>query len=150
MRAFESAADLVAAAGSELGHSEWHVVSQQLIDDFAGITGDRQWIHVDPARAAAGPFGTTVAHGFLTLALIPMLVRETFRVEAAQMAVNYGLDRVRFPAPLASGSEIRAEVRIRAVARDGTRVRVTSEVVVTARGAARPCCVAELVTLFIF
>ncbi len=150
MRTFESAAELVSAAGAELGPSGWHHVTQRLIDDFADVTGDHQWIHVDRARAAAGPFGTTVAHGYLTLALIPTLLHETFRVNGAQMAINYGLERVRFPAPLPVESEIGAQVRIKAAIADGTRVRMTSEVTVAARGASKPCCVAEVVTLFIF
>lgn len=150
MRTFESAAELVSAGGAELGSSGWHRVTQKLIDDFADVTGDHQWIHVDRARAAAGPFGTTVAHGYLTLALIPIMLRETVRVDGAKMAMNYGLERVRFPTPLPAESEIRAEVRIASVAADGSRVRMTSEVTVAARGAPKPCCVAEVVTLFIF
>ena len=150
MRVFDSAASLLAAAGSELGEGEWHTVSQQLIDAFAEVTGDSQWIHVDRGRAAAGPYGTTVAHGYLTLALIPMLVREILRVDGARMAVNYGLDRVRFPTALPSDSAVRAHLRIKEASADSGRVRVLSEVTITARDAAKPCCIAETVTLFIF
>ena len=150
VRTFDSATDLIAATGTDVGHSGWHTVSQQLIDAFAEVTDDRQWIHVDAARAAAGPFGTTVAHGFLTLAMIPAMVRETFRVDGARMAINYGLDRARFPAPLPSGSEVRAQVRIKEATPDGRRVRVSSEVTIAARDATKPCCVAEIVTLFVF
>ena len=150
MRTFGSVAELASAAGSQLGHSSWHAVTQQLIDDFADATGDHQWIHVDRARAAAGPFGSTVAHGFLTLSMIPALARETFRVTGARMAINYGLERVRFPAPLPAESEIRAHLRIKDAAVGDDRVRMTTEVTIVARDAPKPCCVAEVVTLYIF
>jgi acyl dehydratase len=150
MRTFGSAAELVAATGADLGHSGWHRVTQLRIDSFADVTDDHQWIHVDRARAALGPFGTTVAHGYLTLAMIPALVGETLRVSGARMAVNYGLERVRFPAPLPAESEIRAQVRIRDAVAADDRVRVITEVTIQVRDAAKPCCVAEAVTLFMF
>ena len=150
MRTFRSADDLVAAAGADLGMSGWHTVSQGRIDAFAEVTDDPQWIHVDPVRAAAGPFGTTGAHGFLTLALIPVMVGEVLHVAGARLVMNYGLDRVRFPAPLPSGSEVRARVRILDATASAGRVRVNGEVTIAARGATRPCCVAETITLFVF
>jgi acyl dehydratase len=150
VRTFSSAAELLAASGTELGPSGWHRVTQEMIDAFADATGDHQWIHVDRERAAAGPFGTTVAHGFLTLALIPVLLRDILAVPGARLAVNYGLERVRFPAPLPAGSEIRARVRITAVSAEDGRVRMHSAVTIAARDAAKPCCVAEVVTLFVF
>jgi len=111
MRVFDSLDDLRFAAGTELGISEWHPVTQQRIDAFAEATGDHQWIHVDAERAAAGPFGTTIAHGFLSLALTPLLVREIYEVRGLRLAINYGANRVRFPAPLPSNSEVRARAR---------------------------------------
>src|ERR1700746_2130824 len=93
-------ADLEASVGREAGPTEWFVMDQSRIDGFADATGDHQWIHVDPERAAAGPFGSTVAHGFLTLSLLPLLVTQVYRVEGLSTEVNYGLNKVRFPAPV--------------------------------------------------
>ena len=150
MRVFHSAAELTSASGADLGHGPWRPVTQQRIDDFAAATDDHQWIHVDRERAASGPFGATIAHGFLTLSLIPSMLRELYTVEGTRMAINYGLERVRFPAPLPSGSEIRAGAVIRSAVADGDNVRVITQVTIEARGAAKPCCVAEIVTLFAF
>jgi acyl dehydratase len=107
--------DLEHHAGQDLGTSSWHVVTQERVDLFADATGDHQWIHVDRERAAAGPFGGTVAHGYLTLSLIPQLLAEVVEVTGADLAVNYGLNRVRFPAPLPTGSRVRASVECQAV-----------------------------------
>ena len=109
MKVFESVDELRAAAGEHLGYSDWHTVDQAQVTAFAEATGDRQWIHVDPERAAQGPFGTTVAHGYLTLSLLPMLVSQVYRVTGVRMGLNYGLNRVRFPAPLPTGSQVRAD-----------------------------------------
>ena len=146
VRVFESIADLAQAVGSPLGHSEWHVVRQAQVDDFADATGDHQWIHVDPARAATSPFGGTIAHGYLTLAMLPMLAAEIYRVEGVGTALNYGVDKVRFPAPLPVGSSIRAAAELVSatpVAGDGIQfvVRFTVE----ADGSERPVCVAETI-----
>ena len=111
MRVFDSVASLRAAAGEHLGYSDWHAVTQEQINQFADATGDHQWIHVDPELAAKGPFGTTVAHGYLTLSLIPMLVSEILRVDGVRMGINYGTNKVRFPAPLPVGSRVRAGSR---------------------------------------
>ena len=150
MRTFTSADELVAAAGQDLGTSDWHTVTQDQINAFADATGDHQWIHIDAQRAAAGPFGTTIAHGFLTLSLLPMLVHEVYEVVGARMAVNYGVNRVRFPAPLPSGSDVRAQVSIDSATVDGDRTQVVSRVTIAARDPGKPCCVAETVTLFYF
>ncbi|GIL30016.1 MaoC family dehydratase [Actinocatenispora comari] len=152
MRTFDSAAELLAAAGTDLGTSGWRPVNQGRIDAFADATGDRQWIHVDAERAAAGPFGTTVAHGFLTLSLLPMLLREVVEVRAAH-ALNYGLDRVRFPAPLPAGSRVRASATLLSAVAVGpveAGVQTTVRATVQADGAAKPCCVADLVTRYLF
>ena len=150
MRTFTSADELVAAAGQDLGTSGWHTVTQDQIKAFADATGDHQWIHLDAQRAAAGPFGTTIAHGFLTLSLVSMLAREVYEVRGARMVVNYGVNRVRFPAPLPSGSDVRAQVTIAEVTVAGDRTQVVSHVTVTARDADKPCCVADTVALFYF
>lgn len=107
MKTFASIDDFAAAAGEELGVSGWSVVEQDRIDQFAEATDDHQWIHVDPNRATDGPFGRTIAHGFLTLSLIPKFHHEIYGVEGVRMAVNYGLDKVRFIAPVLEGSRVR-------------------------------------------
>jgi len=149
VRTFASPQDLLGEAGADLGHSPWHRIDQSMIDAFADATGDHQWIHVDAERAAAGPFGATVAHGYLTLALVPQLVREVYAVEGAQMAVNYGLNRVRFPAPLRSGSSIRARVVIDEATQVGEAVQLTATVTIEIQGEAKPACVAETVSRFL-
>jgi acyl dehydratase len=110
MRTFESLAAFRAAVGTTLGTSEWFEINQARVDAFADATLDHQWLHVDPQRAQNGPFGGTVAHGYLTLALIPHLTRDTYHIENIAMGVNYGLDKVRFPAPVRVGSLVRARV----------------------------------------
>ena len=107
MTSFEHLADLQSRVGEEVGVSEWITVDQNRIKLFADATGDHQWIHIDAERAAKGPFGTTIAHGFLTLSLLPEMSASAFQVLDTRMGVNYGLDRVRFPAPVPSGSRLR-------------------------------------------
>jgi len=144
MRVFESLAELRPLVGQEIAVSDWAEVTQQRIDQFAEATGDRQWIHVDPQRAAQGPFGTTIAHGFLTLSMMPMFAENAIEFRGVRMSVNYGLNRVRFMAPVPVGSELRARFRIVAVddiADNG--VQVTTEVTVERKGSDRPVCVAE-------
>lgn len=148
MRVFESLADLKSAVGGHLGYSDWHVVSQEQVSAFADATGDHQWIHVDPERAAQGPFGTTVAHGFLTLSLIPMLAQEVYQVGGVRMGVNYGLNRVRFPAPLPTGSQVRAGIRTLSIEDIEGGVHMVNEVTIEREGGDKPCCVAETVTRF--
>jgi acyl dehydratase len=132
--------------GSELGPTSWIDVTQERIDAFAAATDDPQWIHVDPARAAEGPFGTTIAHGFLTLSLtVPML--DEVLPEGGAMSVNYGTNRVRFTAPVPSGSRIRGRFRILDVTDDALGTRATIEAIVECEGIEKPVCVAELVVL---
>ncbi len=149
MRVFESLDELREAAGAELGVSGWQEVTQQQIGTFADATGDHQWIHVDAARAAAGPFGSTIAHGFLTLALTPMLLHEIYEVRGVAMAINYGANRVRFPAPLPSGSRVRARARLESVEDVAGGVQVVTHVEVECEGSGKPCCVADLVSRFL-
>ena len=145
---FDTRVDARSLRGAELGPSSWIDVSQERIDAFAGATGDPQWIHVDPERAATGPFGTTIAHGFLTLSLlVPMLYEVLPHGDA--MVVNYGVDRVRFPAPVRSGSRIRGRFRIVEVDADGGRSRLEIAATVQCEGIAKPVCVAELIVLLV-
>jgi acyl dehydratase len=149
MRVFESLDDLRGAAGTELGVSGWHDVTQQQIDAFADATGDHQWIHIDAERAAAGPFGTTIAHGFLTLALAPMLLHEIYEVQDVGMAINYGANRVRFPAPLPSDARVRAHARLETVDDVRGGIQVITHIEIEREGGDKPCCVADLVSRFL-
>ena len=135
--------------GLELGPSEWREVTQERIDAFAAATDDPQWIHVDPERAAAGPFGTTIAHGYLTLALLVPFAYELLPVEDAALTVNYGLNRVRFPSPVPSGSRVRARFRVEGVEEVTGGTQVTLAATVEREGAEKPVCVAELVFRFL-
>jgi acyl dehydratase len=149
VRIFSSLAEYTAAVGEHLGYSEWHEITQAQVSAFADATGDHQWIHVDPERAATGPFGTTIAHGYLTLALLPVLVAEIFRIENLTMAVNYGLDRVRFPAPVPTGSRIRAGAALRETKQTSLGQLTYSRVTVEIDGHTKAACVADTVTLLV-
>jgi acyl dehydratase len=131
--------------GLELGPSRWFDVPQERIDAFAETTEDRQWIHVDPARAAESPFGTTVAHGLLTLGLVIPITYELMPVEDARLAVNYGLNRVRFPAPVPAGSRVRGRLRIEDVTDLDGAVQVVAAATVEREGTEKPVVAAELV-----
>jgi acyl dehydratase len=132
--------------GQRLGVSPWIAVEQSRIDAFAAATLDPQWIHLDAKRAAAGPFGTTIAHGFLTLSLLPWMLERSFLVEGVGMRVNYGLNRVRFPAPVPVGSRLRGLVDLMACEPiDGGGLQITSLVSVQRQDSDKPVCVAESV-----
>ena len=150
MPTFQSPNDLRAAIGQELGPSDWLEIKQDRIDQFAEATGDFQWIHVDPSRAAAGPFGSTIAHGYLTLSLVPMLTREYYSVEGATMIVNYGLDRVRFVSPVPVGSRVRARSSIVEAADVKDAVQVTLRTTIELAGTDRPAAVVDGVTRVYF
>lgn len=147
MKVFESVEDVVAARGMELGTSAWVPIPQSRVDQFAEATGDRQWIHVDPDFARQGPYGGTIAHGFLTLSLIPWFGSQIFRFGFDNARVNYGLNKVRFPSPVPVGQRVRASVRIDEVAPIPTGHRVTFTYTIEVEGASRPACVAELLVL---
>lgn len=135
---------LVDNVGRELGVSEWHQVTQERIDEFADATGDRQWIHVDRARAAIeSPFKATIAHGFLTLSLTSSLIRSAMQFDGARMAINYGLNRVRFMAPVPSGSRVRGRFALASVEETGGAVQATWQVTIEREASEKPCCVAE-------
>lgn len=137
--------DLTALVGTHLGYSDFVTVTQDQVNLFADATGDHQWIHVDPERAAAGPFGGTIAHGYLTLALLPVLLSGVVRVDGVTMGVNYGTNRVRFSAPVPVGSEIRAGATLAAVEEVAGGVQVSLDVIVSVRDATKPSCVAQVV-----
>ncbi len=146
MRVFENLAELANCVGQEIAVSDWVEVTQQRIDRFAEATGDHQWIHVDPVRAAAGPFGTTIAHGYLTLSMLPMFYENAIELRGVRMSVNYGLNRVRFMAPVPAGSELRARFRLvscEEIANGG--LQVTTEATIERKGGDKPVCVAESV-----
>jgi acyl dehydratase len=142
---FASVADLRESVGKHLGYSDWHVIDQDRVNLFADATGDHQWIHVDPERARSGPFGGAIAHGFLTLSLIPLFMAEVYAVEGVRMAVNYGLNKVRFPAVLPVGRRARGGLELVEVSDVEGGVQVVARVTVEVEGGEKPCCVAESV-----
>ena len=145
MRRFANLEELAAQVGQPLADSDWILVDQARIDAFAEATADRQWIHTDPARAAQGPFGATIAHGFLTLSLLPALLADAYAVDNVRMSVNYGLNRVRFPAPLPAGSRVRARIKLLAFEPLAQGAQLTLEATIEREGHAKPVCVAEMV-----
>jgi acyl dehydratase len=146
MKVFEHLTDLRPLAGQELGESEWIAVDQARIDRFAEATGDHQWIHVDPVRAKAGPFGTTVAHGFLTLSLMPEMFATAFAVQDTRMGVNYGLNKVRFPAPVPVDSRLRGRFKLLGYEPIDGGAQLVVEVTIEREGSPKPVCVAESVS----
>jgi len=140
---YATLASLQALVGQPLGSSPWVTVDQRRIDLFAEATGDHQWIHLDAERAAAGPFGTTIAHGFLTLSLLPELAAKAMVVDDVKMGVNYGLNRVRFTAPVPSGSRVRGHLRLKAYDPIDGGALITMEVTIEREGSSKPACVAE-------
>lgn len=145
MNTYRRLSELQALIGANLGTSDWFGIDQARIDQFAAVTGDDQWIHVDPVRAAAGPFGATVAHGHLTLSLLPVMVRSAFKVGDVRMTVNYGLNRVRFPAPVPVGSRLRGHFKLMSFETIPGGAQVVVEVTAEREGHSKPVCVAESV-----
>ena len=143
MRSFEHLSDLQGQVGQELGVSDWISVDQHRIDLFAEATGDHQWIHLDAERAAKGPFGTTIAHGFLTLSLLPEMSASAFELRDTRMGVNYGLGKVRFPATVPSGSRLRGRFKLMKYEPLEGGAQLTVEVTMEREGADKPVCVAE-------
>jgi acyl dehydratase len=147
-RIFGSVDELRAAVGEQLGWTPWQEIDQKRIDLFAEATGDHQWIHVDPEKAALGPFGTTIAHGYLTLSLIPSLTPQLFSIEGVRMGVNYGVNKVRFPAPVPTGSRVRATAVVDDVSEVGGGFQLVTRVTIEREGGDKPVCVAETVARF--
>lgn len=149
MRHFASLDALAAAAGETLGTSDWVTVTQDAIDKFAEATGDHQWIHVDRERAKNSPFGTTVAHGYLTLALAPRLMDQIYNVDNIRLRINYGLNKVRFTEPVKSGARVRMTLKLLSVNRTQKGARVATEARFTIDGVEQPACIAELVAVLV-
>ena len=149
MKTFATPSALLDAVGQDLGTTDWLEIDQERINAFAIATGDEQWIHVDPERAGAGPFGGTIAHGYLTLSLVPFFTAQLFDVRAVQMAINYGLDRVRFLQPVRSGSRVRASGSISSAESAGRGVRIGVKITIEIDGEAKPALVADTIALFV-
>jgi len=143
MRTITGLDELKRAEGDDLGTSDWHAVSQSDIDTFADVTGDHQWIHVDPERARQTPFGGTIAHGYYTLSLAPHLSEQLFALEGFPFAVNYGLNKVRFPAPLPVGSRVRMHAKLKSVEDVPGGAQITAELTFEGEDGDKPVCVAE-------
>ncbi len=144
MKTFETLADLSALVGQEVAVSDWITVTQEQVNLFAHATGDHQWIHVDPEKARAGPFGAPIAHGFLTLSMLPKFFETSMHIVQVRMGVNYGLNKVRFTAPVPVGSRLRARMTLlKSEPVDQGGVQMTWLVAVEREGAAKPVCVAE-------
>lgn len=144
MKTFRSYSEVLACIGQEVAVSDWITISQAQIQMFADATGDQQWIHTDPERAAKGPFGAPIAHGFLTLSLLPQFFDGTFEIEGSKMGVNYGLNRVRFMAPVPVNSRLRARMTLQAAERiEPGGIQMTWQVTVEREGGDKPVCVAE-------
>lgn len=148
MRVYDGLTEFAAAEGDLIGTSDWMVIDQERIDRFADATGDHQWIHVDPERAANGPFGATIAHGFLTLSLLPPLLNSLYRVDGVAMAVNYGLDKVRFMAPVRVGSKIRATAKVLRVTRMNGAVHAVLETTFELDGSDKPAALVQSIVRY--
>lgn len=145
MRPFDSFEALEAAVGTEVAVTDWMTITQERVNRFADATDDHQWIHLDAQRAAQGPFGTTIAHGFLTLSLLPRLLGEAIHVTPARMSINYGTNRVRFTAPVRVGSRVRARLQLQALERiEPKGVHLCWHTIIEIEGESKPACVAEL------
>ena len=147
---FESSEALHGAVGTHLGYSDWLEITQDRVNEFADATGDHQWIHVNPERARQGPFGTTIAHGYLTLSITNRWLGGLLRVPNATMGVNYGANKVRFPAPVPVGTRIRMGVEILAVDEVPGGAQVTTRNTVEVEGGDKPACVVEAISRFLF
>ena len=145
---FKTPADLASAVGQHLGYSDWLEINQERINMFADATGDHQWIHVDPVRAKDGPFGACIAHGYLTLSLVNMFLPQIVDVQGVRMGVNYGTDKVRFPAPVPVGSKIRGSGELVKVEEIKGGVQTTIRVTVEIEGKDRPACVVDTISRF--
>ena len=146
---YEGISDFEAHVGEHLGYSGWRQVTQKEIDLFAEATGDHQWIHVDTEKAASGPYGRTIAHGYLTLSLVPVLVQQIYKVTGLSMQVNYGVDKLRFPAPVPVDSRIRAGAELVKLEHNDKGGRATVRVTVEVEGSDRPACVVDTIAAMV-
>jgi acyl dehydratase len=150
MAVFKSAAELKAAVGKHLGYSEWLRIDQKRIDQFAEATGDHQWIHVDPERARSGPFGTTIAHGYLTLSITNNFLPSLVQVPGAKLGINYGANKIRFPAPVKVGSRVRCGAELLEASDVPGGVQAVVRITVEVEGGDKPGCVVESITRYVF
>jgi len=141
--------ELLDLVGETVGRSPWRLIDQQLVDEFARITGDDQWIHVDPKAAAKGPFGGTIAHGYLTLSLCSVMVGEAISISGSELVINYGLNRVRFPAPTRVGSRVRARVEVQDASELPGGIQGVFHVEIEREGEEKPACAADLVFRYV-
>ena len=149
MRILDDLGELAGLTGQELGTSDWLEIDQERVNGFADATGDHQWIHVDRERAKAGPFRTTIAHGYLTLSLIPMLIHEVLVVDGVKMGINYGVNKVRFPAPVPVDSNVRLRAKLQSVEPvDNGGYQVITQCTIEREGGEKPVCVAETVARY--
>lgn len=149
MKLFNGIDELESASGQHLGYSEWHTVTQEAVSLFADATGDHQWIHLDQERAEDGPFGATVAHGYFVLSLVPVLSWEIYDIAGLTMSLNYGANRLRFPAPVPVGSQIRAGVELLEVNRTTTGANSLTRTTIDIEGSQKPACVVENVAVYV-
>jgi acyl dehydratase len=149
MRVFNGIDELEKVVGEHLGHSDWHTVTQEKVDQFADATGDHQWIHVDTEKARSGPFGGTIAHGYMTLALIPMLNAQIYRVDGLTMGINYGCNKVRFPAPVPVGSRVRAGAELVELSSTPQGAQAVIRTTIEVEDGEKPACVADTVVVLV-
>ena len=149
MIVYKTVNDLEILVGQEIGVSDWVLIEQNRINQFAESTGDFQWIHVDPEKAKSGPFGTTIAHGFLTLSLLPSLMNGAFQIEKFSAALNYGLDKVRFPSPVPVGSRLRGKFQLASWEKiEGNGAQLKLNMTIECEGSSKPACIAEPIVRF--
>lgn len=147
-RIYQGIAELEEAVGTHLGYSDWHTVTQEQVNLFADATEDHQWIHIDPERAKEGPYGATIAHGYLTLSLVPKLAWQIYDVAGLKMSINYGANKLRFPAPVTVGSRIRAGVELLEVERGPAGAQAISRITIEIEGSEKPACVVENIAVY--
>jgi acyl dehydratase len=145
VRIFNGLDEVASAVGDHLGHSDWRTITQEQVNLFADATGDHQWIHVDPERAKGGPFGGTIAHGYLTLSLLPGFAAEIYRIDGLTMGLNYGTNKVRFPSPVPVGSRVRAGAQLIECTPGATGTQLVIRITVEIEGGSKPACVADVV-----
>ena len=149
MRVFNGIGELEKVVGEHLGHSDWHTVTQDSVNQFADATGDHQWIHVDTEKAKAGPFGGTIAHGYMTLSLIPMLNAQIYRIDGLSMGINYGCNKVRFPAPVPVGSRVRSGAELVELNSTAHGAQAVIRTTIEVEGGEKPACVADTVVVLV-
>lgn len=147
MKTFADLEEFAGALGTHLGYSDWRTITQEQVDLFADATDDHQWIHTDTEQAHSGPFGGPIAHGYLTLSLIPAFMREIYQIQGLAMGINYGSDKVRFPGVVPVGSRVRAGAKLTAFDQTPQGARTVLEITIEVEGADKPACVAEILSL---